>query len=649
MRRTLLTRFGIAFTYMWGFLVTVGAQPPKESANRLRVSCHDSLKISPRYRDYVKAVFATNAAPIPGKKVSTVAKGGRTYAVLNVEYHSAKSCADFKVKGAMVITKVDRFADLFVDDLDALSEVEKTPGVRWMEFAAIVKIPPPPRVGPPTESRATPEPIIRGGIGVTGKNVIVAIVDTGIDFRHPDFIKRVDGKPTSRLLYYWDTLAPGTATRDPDNQPLPTYPNGAPIGVVYSRDELTRELQEPKGLLPDPDEDGHGTACAGIAAGNGAGARKRTGVAPDADLIAVRIGKKAAMDNAYLLGRISAWIVEKASLKDKPIVISCSFGAQIGARDGSRIDERQLDSRFPKGLKGRAICIAAGNDGATGLHASATFGGPGRTGILKWTSLDPTAIELYLDTDSREDLWLEAPVGLKLNCWSYLHGITKQRVVELELPAGPGQLSIHNTSGKPMTAEAYIMSNGDGAPAQFTAGIVKGRQISTPGTAGRAITVASYDFNDQFDGKGGLVTLGDADRGNAPLMIGGISTYSNPGRVLEEKDDIKPDICSPGQYFLAPAVKQTPGEFLDASGMYQLFNGTSAATPYTAGVIALMMESNRDLTMDQIRELFTRYQQEKERKFTDTLPNIRWGRGKLSLDAVTQMFGDPVLAGRPQP
>src|SRR5207344_2328743 len=103
---------------------------------------------------------------------------------------------------------------------------------------------------------------------------------------HPDFIKYDSyGLPTSRLLYFWDTLREYRAS-DKIGSPAPvTFANGAPIGVVYSRDELTADLRSRQRQINDCDPNGHGTACAGIAAGNGRGANGQyTGVAPEADI-----------------------------------------------------------------------------------------------------------------------------------------------------------------------------------------------------------------------------------------------------------------------------------------------------------------------------------------------------------------------------
>src|SRR5205823_8131177 len=87
----------------------------------------------------------------------------------------------------------------------------------------------------------------------------------GVDFRHPDF---VDAAGRSRLLYYWDTQ---TEFRPGRGRPGPLkYPNGTPVGTLYTRDDLTALLAGNDPQAGPQDAGGHGTACAGVAAGTGA-------------------------------------------------------------------------------------------------------------------------------------------------------------------------------------------------------------------------------------------------------------------------------------------------------------------------------------------------------------------------------------------
>jgi subtilisin family serine protease len=134
--------------------------------------------------------------------------------VISLEFDSAASRQQLRVPGVTVLTSIDRFADVFVRampdgeiDRTALDGIFQAPGLRWLDPITPVRVPPPAVPGRGERTRALPEPIVQGGVaGLTGKGVIVAVIDTGIDFRNPDFIT-IDGsgQPVSRLLYLWDT------------------------------------------------------------------------------------------------------------------------------------------------------------------------------------------------------------------------------------------------------------------------------------------------------------------------------------------------------------------------------------------------------------------------------------------------------------
>ncbi|MEP6925229.1 MAG: S8 family serine peptidase, partial [Pyrinomonadaceae bacterium] len=304
----------------------------------------------------------------------------KSYAVLNVEFKDAASRTSFAAPGVTTLTAVDRFADVFVESDAAYNAVLKSPSVVAAEFATVVDAPPPPpAVATPVngDNKAIPDNIVRNGYkSVTGKGVIVAIVDTGVDFRHPDFITYdAAGKPTSRLLYLWDTTMAYQAGRG-SRAPF-SYPNKTSIGTLFTKDQLTAELRRTTPTIPATDLNGHGTACAGISAGNGNGykgddalLKKITpGVAPDADIIAVRVDQgddNDGLENAYLINAASEWMDKVAGAQ--PLVVSCSYGGQSGPHDGTKIVERHLDARYPLNKQKRAIVFAAGNEGGSPMH-----------------------------------------------------------------------------------------------------------------------------------------------------------------------------------------------------------------------------------------------------------------------------------------
>src|SRR5262249_34176551 len=152
----------------------------------------------------------------------------------------------------------DRFADLFVPFSRSAAVVDRlqtAPEVLWIDYVGPIHMTPP----PPPEKTITMgvgrETVIHGGLDferkrLTGKGVVIAIIDSGVDFRNPDFITYEDGdpaRPVSRFLYFWDTMSPG---RRGAEQPPVKYPDRSPVGAVYTRSELTAALRKTARDLP---------------------------------------------------------------------------------------------------------------------------------------------------------------------------------------------------------------------------------------------------------------------------------------------------------------------------------------------------------------------------------------------------------------
>jgi len=107
---------------------------------------------------------------------------------------------------------------------------------------------------------------------------------------------------------------------------------------------------------------------------------------------------------------------------------------------------------------------------------------------------------------------------------------------------------------------------------------------------------------------------------------------------------VKPDVVAPGQWYTAPAARNTQAR-LDSSGHYRLFNGTSAATPYCAGVVALLMQKKPDITLGEIKNLLKKCATQDD--FTGKVPNPDWGHGKLDLKALEKMIAEVSHPKRP--
>ena len=608
----------------------------------------------------VSSFTELSAAAAGDKALSTASaatQSSTVYHVLNVEFKTAAGrqalFTDQKrslLAGATVLTVVDRFADVFIQNDAPWNALEANPNVLRVEYSSRVEAPPPPDATPGQyDTAAIPESIIRGGYqGLKGKGVIIAVLDTGIDFRHPDFITyNAAGVPTSRIAYLWDTATPfqnGRGTAAPFK-----FPNGSSIGTLYTQAQLTAELRATAKKIPPTDLDGHGTACASVAAGNGNGDMTPTGlkrpevvgVAPEATIIGIRMGYEG-LENSYLLNAMAEWLETVA--KTTPLVISGSFGGHYTGHDGQRVMERQLNARFPLNRAGRAVVFAAGNEGTDRIHAKVDFGAAPKA--VSWNVRQKTYVKMYFNSaDPGIVATGSAATPLGKNLTVSINPITGQIEGQLLVTPGPGGLQFSNNSGKPVEAHLYFMNRAFG---NFdAASAVQSHLVGSPGAMANAITIGSYDWNDNFHAGGKPITLStvcvDEKGVRFPFEVKQLSCYSSPGPL--RTGTVKPEIVAPGQWYQSASAKLETGQpagysvRLDSTGNYRAMNGTSAATPYTSGIIALMFQKKPTLTLGQIRDLLKANASKTGlAPFGSAIPNNNWGYGKLDNPAIDRIF-----------
>ncbi len=588
---------------------------------------------------------------------SAAAQSSTVYHVLNVEFKTAVGrravFTDQKkslLAGATVLTVADRFADVFIQNDAPWNALDANPNVLRVEYSTKVEAPPPPEVTPaPLGTQAIPETIIRGGYqGLKGKNVIIAVLDTGIDFRHPDFITyTAAGVPTSRIAYLWDTATPFQTGRG-SVAPF-KFPNGSSIGTLYTQAQLTAELRSATPKIPPTDLDGHGTACASVAAGNGNGdmtatGLKRTevvGVAPEATIIGIRMGYDG-LENSYLLNAMAEWLESVA--KTTPLIISGSFGGHYTGHDGQRVMERHMDARFPLSRPGRAVVFAAGNEGTDRIHAKVNFAAE-QKGVT-WNVRQKTYVRMYFNSaDKGIVAYGSAATPLGKNLTVSVNPITGQLEGQLLVMPGPGGLRFSNNSGQPVEAHLYFMNRAYG---NFDpASAVQSHLVGSPGAMANAVTVGSYDWNDNFHSGGQPITLSTVcvdDKGvRFPFEVSWLSCYSSPGPL--RTGVVKPEIVAPGQWYQSASAKKEGGQpagahfRLDSTGNYRAMNGTSAATPYTSGIIALMFQKKPTLTLGQVRDLLKANASKTGLNPSGAaIPNNNWGYGKLDNAAIGRIF-----------
>lgn len=151
---------------------------------------------------------------------------------------------------------------------------------------------------------------------LTGKEVLVAVIDSGIDYAHPDFCNS-DG--TTRIAVLWDQT----------------------LDTVYGRETINLALrqeseQERYAICPSRDTSGHGTHVAGIAAGNGRASNGRyRGVAYESELIVVKLGvpRETSFPKTTELMSAVDFCIARARQYGKPIALNLSFGNNYGSHE----------------------------------------------------------------------------------------------------------------------------------------------------------------------------------------------------------------------------------------------------------------------------------------------------------------------------
>lgn len=199
----------------------------------------------------------------------------------------------------------------------------------------------------PTEGSCI-APVTLRDPNLSGAGVLVAVLDSGIDYTLPEF-RNQDG--STRIRYLWDqTLVPDVyfAEESQDGANTRRPPDGFRLGVEFDSGQIDRALSETApqsqfGLLPSVDASGHGTAVAGIAAGNSA---RYQGVAPEAELLVVKLGLPdvTSFPRTTEIMRAVTYTVKKAVELQMPVSVNLSFGNTYGAHDGSSLLERFLDN-----------------------------------------------------------------------------------------------------------------------------------------------------------------------------------------------------------------------------------------------------------------------------------------------------------------
>ena len=415
-------------------------------------------------------------------------------------------------------------------------------------------------------------PVQNPPLSLSGAGVLVAIIDSGIDYENEVFR---NGDGSTRIRNLWDQTIPGNP------------PEGYVMGTEYTREQINEALaaqtrQERLQIVPSQDFSGHGTSVAGIAAGDSEGYQ---GVATGSELLIVKLGNP--MENGFPrtteLIQALDYVVRKALEYEMPVAVNLSFGNTYGPHDGSSLLERFMEDIA--NIWKSVICIGTGNEGSSAGHTSGKLSESEEVIIeLAIQENEPTMnVQIWKAYFDLVDISIISPSGVQIGPIQEVLGSQRFMVGNTQILLYYGEPSPFSIDQEIfldfLPRDIYIDSgiwrivltpreivNGEYAlwlPSQSVLNQGTGflfptedRTLTIPSTSYRTIGVGAFD----------PLTFSYAEfSGRGP---------AGPGRRA------KPDIVAPGVDILAPL----PG------GTFAELSGTSFATPFATGGAALLME-----------------------------------------------------------
>jgi subtilisin family serine protease len=443
--------------------------------------------------------------------------------------------------------------------------------------------------------RARPADLPRrtGAGALTGRGVLVAVLDWGLDVTHAN-LRNADGRTAVEAL--WDQRGART----------PTSPEPFGYGRVLTRAAIDAALatSDPHAALGydhadvDPRSEGtHGTHVADIAVGRGRAPGSAPGVAPGASLAFVHLrgedtAKEDTLGDSARILEACDWAVRCAG--GRPLVIHMSLGRTGGPHDDTLLVTRAFDHLLST-RPGVAIVMSCGNYHDSRMHASVrvTAGGvvelpwdvpappPGGTEVELWHSGRDRVATSLVAPDGTTVLSLEpgghavhrvGPTVLASGFSRVADPNNADNVADLFLmpgaPAGRWTIRLTGRTVHDGRVEAWIERTGGSHQARFPSGVATHRSTTGSICNGRLpLAVGAYD-------------AADALRRS--------TTFSSEGPTRDGRP--KPDVSAPGERILAARSSYVSGGRRVRDGLTRK-RGTSMAAPHVSGTVALLFEA----------------------------------------------------------
>ena len=458
-------------------------------------------------------------------------------------------------------------------ELGKLSRIE---GVKAIYPVERVELPPTSPGGDPdlfTALAMTGADIAQSELGYTGTGIKVAVMDTGIDYDHPD-LGGCFG-PGCRVAYGYDL-----------------------VGNAYNNDAASPGYNPVPTPDPLPDDcNGHGTHVAGIVGADGV----VTGVAPGVTFGAYRVFGCAGSTSADIM--IQAM---ELALADDMDVLNMSIGSSF---QWPQYPTAQAATRLVN--RGMVVVASIGNSGTSGLYAASAPGlGSKVIGVASFDNSHITTPRSFtISPDDRRVAYNQAtaaPTAPTAGTFPMARTGTQASAADAcnAVAPAPGSLTGRIALIRRGTCgfhEKARNAQAAGAIAVVIYNNVPGIQnITVAGVPAITIPVVSIS---QADGHvidtrlaGGPVDLTwTSEPGQAGNPTGGlISSFSSYG--LSPDLEVKPDIGAPGGLIFSTY----PVEL----GSYAVISGTSMASPHVAGAAALLLEARPHTPSQAVRGIF---------------------------------------------
>ncbi len=455
---------------------------------------------------------------------------------------------------------------------------------------------------------------------LTGRGVIVAVIDSGIDYTHPDFRHDDD---TTRIEAIWDQ---GLDIGQP--------PQGFLEGTLFTKLEINEALQSGVSL-GHQDTEGHGTAVAGLACGNGRGSGGVVvGIAPQSHILVVKLSSKGVgVAKTTDIMRALKFSYDFAIKVGKPLVVNLSFGTSNGVRSGETLFETYINEVAESYISN--IVVAMGNEGNAGHHYSNQMSNGDRIDAEFSIQGGVSNFNLIIFKRFIDDMSMEvvSPTGAVSN---RIKLINTREIIRLD----DYVLFINAGSPRPYTIETgvYIEFQNIGEFSNdelwtirvYADNVLDGKidmwlpiyelvgrksfffesaletTLTIPATVKNVISVAGFNQEDE-------AIVGFSGRGNT----------INNGK--------KPDVSAPSVDIISTSVY----------GGYDTYTGTSFAAPIVSGIAALLLEwgvvRRNDLQLYGQR-LKAYLIKGATRSNTTNHPNIELGYGTVCLENTIKLL-----------